>query len=143
MEQFIAFLGNHPMLTAAWVGIFLAIIVMTIRIKLSPIKQLSPQELTFLVNRQDGVVVDIRTEKEFKAARIIDAKHLPSDKAKKDDFSTLEKLKDKPIILVCAAGVSASNVANKMSKSGFGNVSVLKGGMGAWTGAGLPVTKNK
>lgn len=141
MEQFIAFLGQHPMLTAAWVGIFLAIIVISIRIKLSPIKKLSPQELTFLVNREDGVVVDIRTEKEFKTARIIDAKHLPSEKANKDDFATLEKFKDKPIILVCAAGVSASNVANKMLKAGFSRVNVLQGGMNAWTGAGLPVAK--
>ncbi|OKY26817.1 MULTISPECIES: rhodanese-like domain-containing protein [Thalassotalea] len=141
MEQFIAFLGNHPMLTAAWVGIFLAIVVISVRIKLSPIKQLSPQELTFLVNREEGVVVDIRSEKEFKTARILDAKHLPSEKANKDDFTALEKLKDKPIILVCAAGVSASNVANKMLKAGFSRVSVLKGGMNAWSGAGLPVAK--
>ncbi|MDO6425599.1 rhodanese-like domain-containing protein [Thalassotalea sp. 1_MG-2023] len=141
MEQFIAFLGNHPMLTAAWVGIFLAIVVISVRIKLSPIKQLSPQELTFLVNREEGVVVDIRSEKEFKTARILDAKHLPSEKANKDDFATLEKSKDKPIILVCAAGVSASNVANKMLKAGFSRVSVLKGGMNAWSGAGLPVAK--
>lgn len=141
MDQFIAFLGNHPLLTAAWFGIFFAIIVISVRIKLSPIKQLSPQDVTFSMNKEDAVVVDIRTEKEYRTACILDAKHLPSDKANKGEFSTLEKFKNKPIIVVCAAGVSASGVANKLVKAGFEQVSVLKGGMNAWTGAGLPVAK--
>ena len=141
MDQFTAFLANHPMLTAAWFGIFFAIIVISIRIKLSPVKQLSPQDLTFAVNKEQAVVVDIRTEKEFRTARILDAVHLPSDKANKSEFSTLEKYKNKPIIVVCAAGVSASGVAHKLVKAGFEQVSLLKGGMNAWTGAGLPVAK--
>jgi rhodanese-related sulfurtransferase len=36
--------------------------------------------------------------------------------------------------------MSAVPVANKLFKSGFSKVSVLKGGMNSWTGAGLPVT---
>lgn len=141
MEQLTEFLANHPMLTAAWFGIFLAIIVVSIKIKMSPIKQLSPQELTFLVNKEQGIVVDVRSEKEFNARRILDAKHLSTEKANKNDFVALEKFKDKPIIVVCAAGISASKVANQLLKAGFDKVSLLKGGMNAWTGAGLPVTK--
>ncbi|WP_206483104.1 rhodanese-like domain-containing protein [Thalassotalea sp. G2M2-11] len=141
MEQFITFLSNHPILSAAWVGIFIAIIVTSIKIKLSPIKQLSPQELTLSVNREDGVVVDIRTEKDFKASHIIDAKHLSTEKVNNNDFATLEKYKDKPIIVVCTAGITASKVANQLYKAGFSKASLLKGGMNAWTGAGLPVVK--
>ena len=62
MDQLIIFTGNHPLLSAAWAAIVVMIIVTTIRIQMSPIKQISTQELTFLVNRQEGVVVDIRTE---------------------------------------------------------------------------------
>ena len=141
MEQFITFLGNSPMLTAAWVVIALAIIFMTIRIKMSPVKQVSPQELTFLVNRDEGVVVDIRAEKEFKASHIIDSKHLSPEKVKNNDLASLEKHKDKPIIVVCSAGLSAVKVANDLAKAGFSTVSILKGGMNSWVGASLPVTK--
>lgn len=141
MEQFSTFLANHPMLSAAWVGIFVAIIVTSIRIKMSPIKQLSPQDLTFAVNREDGVVVDIRSEKEFKNSHILDAKHISTEKVNNNDFAALEKHKDKPIIVVCAAGISASKVANQLLKAGFTKASLLKGGMNAWTGAGLPVAK--
>ena len=141
MEQLITFAGNHPMLSFAWIAIVLAIIVISIKIKMSPIKQLSPQDLTFLVNRESGVVVDIRPDKEFKTNHIIDALSLSNEKIAKNDFSSLEKHKDKPIIVVCAAGMTATKVANQLMKAGFAKVSLLKGGMNAWTGAGLPVVK--
>jgi len=141
MEQFSTFLASNPMLSAAWVGIFVAIIVTTIRIKMSPIKQLSPQELTFAMNREGGVVLDTRSEKEFKNSHILDAKHITAEKVKNNDFAALEKYKDKPIIVVCASGITASKVANQLLKVGFIKASLLKGGMNAWTGAGLPVAK--
>ncbi|GAA6204804.1 MULTISPECIES: rhodanese-like domain-containing protein [Thalassotalea] len=141
MEQFSSFLASHPMLSAAWVGIFIAIIVTTIRIKMSPIKQLSPQEVTFTMNRDNGIVLDIRAEKDFKNSHIIDSKHISAEKLKNNDFSALEKYKDKPIIVVCAAGITASKAADQLLKAGFTKASLLKGGLNAWTGAGLPVVK--
>ena len=129
------------MLTAAWVGIFLAIIFVSIRIKLSPIKQLSPQEMTLLVNKQEGVIVDIRPEKEFKASHIVDAKHVTAEKINKNDTASLEKFKARPIIVVCTAGISASKPAEQLVKAGFNQVNILKGGMNAWNNAGLPVVK--
>jgi len=141
MEQFTAFLMEHSMLSAAWVGIFVAIIVVTIKMKLSPIKQLNPQELTFAMNREDGLVLDIRPEKEYRKSHILDAKHITAEKMKNNDFAALEKHKDKPIIVVCAAGMTAAKVADQLFKAGFSKASLLKGGMNAWLGAGLPVTK--
>jgi rhodanese-related sulfurtransferase len=127
------------MLSAIWVALVVMIIVTTIKMKMSPIKQISPQELTFLMNKEQGVTLDIRKEKEYKTAHILDALSLPDEKITENGFNSLEKYKDKPIIVVCAAGMSAVPVANKLFKSGFSKVSVLKGGMNSWTGAGLPV----
>ena len=129
------------MLSAVWVALVVMIIVTTIKINLSPVKQISSQELTFLMNREGGVALDIRGEKEFNASHILDAVSLSNDKITKNGFTSLEKHKDNPIIVVCSAGLSAVKVANDLHKAGFARVSVLKGGMGAWTGAGLPVTK--
>jgi rhodanese-related sulfurtransferase len=141
MEQFIAFASSHMLLSAAWLAIFTLIIFTTIKIKMSPVKQITTQELTFLVNREEGVVVDIRAEKDFKAGHIIDSKHLTLEKANKNDFASLENYKDKPIIVVCAAGMSAVKVANQLHKAGFSKSSLLKGGMNSWVSGGLPVTK--
>jgi len=141
MEQFITFASNNGMLSAVWVALVVMIIVTTIKINLSPIKQISSQDLTFLINREQGVALDIRTEKDFNASHILDAISLSNDKITKNGFTSLEKHKANPIIVVCSAGLSAVKVANDLHKAGFARVSVLKGGMGAWTGAGLPVTK--
>ena len=141
MEQFITFASNNGMLSAVWVALVVMIIVVTIKIKFSPVKQISSQELTFLMNREQGVALDIRSEKDFNTNHILDAISLSNEKIKKNGFTSLEKHKENPIIVVCSAGISAVKVANDLHKTGFSRVSVLKGGMGAWTGAGLPVTK--
>jgi len=141
MEQFITFASNNGLLSAVWVALVVMIIVTTIKIQLSPIKQISSQDLTFLMNKEEGVAVDVRSEKDFNAGHILDAISLSNDKITKNGFTSLEKHKEKPIILVCSAGLSATKVANDLNKAGFARINILKGGMGAWTGAGLPVTK--
>ncbi|WP_019027133.1 rhodanese-like domain-containing protein [Colwellia piezophila] len=141
MEQLITFAGDNGMLSAVWVALVVMIIVTTIKMKMSPIKQISTQDLTFLMNREEGVALDIRKEKEFKAGHILDAINLSNEKITEKGFTSLEKYKDKPIIVVCAAGMSAVQVASKIHKEGFTRVSVLKGGMNSWTSAGLPVAK--
>ena len=55
----------------------------------------------------------------------------------------LAKAKETPVVLVCAVGVTASATAQKLVKAGFKKVSVLDGGIGAWTGASLPLAKGK
>ncbi|WP_085300394.1 rhodanese-like domain-containing protein [Cognaticolwellia mytili] len=141
MDQLITFAMSQPLLSAAWLAIVSMIVVLTIRIQMSPIKQLSTQQMTFLVNRESGVVVDTRSDKDFKAGHIVDAIHLDSEKVSKNDFVSLEKHKDDPIIIVCTAGISAGKVASQMAKAGFTRVNLLKGGMNAWQSAGLPVAK--
>ncbi|SET86171.1 rhodanese-like domain-containing protein [Thalassotalea agarivorans] len=141
MNELMIFAGNHPILSTVWVVLVLMIIVTSVQIKMSPVKQYSPQELTFAVNKEDAVVVDIRSENEFNKGRIIDAKHLGTDKANKNEFASLEKFKDRPIIVVCNAGISAQKVAAQLFKAGFTKAGLLKGGMNAWLNASLPVTK--
>jgi rhodanese-related sulfurtransferase len=141
MEQLITFASNNAMLSAVWAALIVMIIGITIKIQMSPVKQISTQDLTFLMNREEGVALDIRSEKDFKTSHILDAVSLPNEKINKNGFVSLEKYKEKPIIVVCSAGMSAVKVANDLFKAGFTQTSVLKGGMNAWLSAGLPVNK--
>ncbi len=141
MQQLIEFLGNHPMLSAAWVGLFFAIIYTSVKIKFSAVSKINTQELTLLVNRENAVVVDIRSINELNKGHIASSVHLPNEKAKTSDFSSLDKYKNTPIIVVCATGLTASVAAENLHKAGFASVSVLSGGIGAWQNANLPVTK--
>lgn len=141
MDQYIEFLGRNPILSILWLVIAAMLIGSWFKSQFSKIRQINPQQLTLLVNRQDGQVIDIRAQKEFNAGHIAGSTHLNPEKAKQGDFAGLENLKSKPIILVCNAGITASAVADKCAKAGFDQVYVLSGGMGAWQGAGLPTSK--
>jgi rhodanese-related sulfurtransferase len=141
MEQLITFASENGMLSAVWVALVVMIIVTTIKIQMSPIKQISTQDLTFLMNREEGIALDIRNDSDFKKSHILDAVSLSNEKITKNGFVSLEKHKEQPIIVVCSAGLSAVKIANDLFKAGFTRVSVLKGGMNAWLSAGLPVSK--
>lgn len=141
MAQFVEFVGNHPILSTAWMIIFFVLVFGQLKAMASPIKKLSPQLVTQKINRQDGVVVDIRTKAEYDKGHIAGAVHLPMEKIQKNDLSKLEKSKSKPIIVVCNAGLSASGAANSLFKAGFADVCILQGGMNTWYGASLPVSK--
>ena len=141
MEQYVEFIGNHPILATVWVVLFLWLIFSVINSHFSPIKELGTHEATMLMNRSDAVMLDIRAPAEFKKGHILGAKTLSQEQVNKADFKSLEKFKSKPIIVVCAMGVSARRTATQMLKAGFSQVSVLKGGMNTWNSEGLPVKK--
>jgi rhodanese-related sulfurtransferase/ABC-type phosphate/phosphonate transport system substrate-binding protein len=103
--------------------------------------------------KQGAVLVDVRTDKEFKAKRIPGAVLAPylekslketSFNASLDDFSAVDKLdKSKPTIFSCNGAecwksYKASQVA--LSK-GFQKVYWLRGGLPEWEAAGMPLTK--
>jgi rhodanese-related sulfurtransferase len=141
VAQFVEFVGNHYILSTVWVALFLAIVFSQVKKVTSPVKTLSPQLVTQKINREDGLVVDIRNKAEFDKGHIAGAKHLALEKIQKNDFDSLEKNKSKPIIVVCNAGMSASGAAATLFKNGFADVCILQGGMNTWYSASLPVTK--
>ncbi len=143
MTQFIEFFGNHPLLSGIWVVLFVLIVASWFKSMFSSIKAISPTQLTLLVNRENAVVVDIRSEDDFRKGHITDAKNLTQAQIDAQQLAGLEKQKDAPIIVVCQAGMSANKAAASLAKQGFTKVSILQGGMGTWTGASLPVVKTK
>jgi len=143
MTQFIEFFGNHPLLSGIWVVLFVLIVASWFKSMFSSIKAISPTQLTLLVNRENAVVIDIRSEDDFRKGHITDAKNLTQAQIDGQQLAGLEKQKDAPIIVVCQAGMSASKAAASLAKQGFTKVSILQGGMGTWTGASLPVVKTK
>ena len=100
---------------------------------------ISVMEATMLLNREDGVVLDVREAGEWSAGHIANARHIAMTQLG-SRISELDKLKDKPIIVCCASGNRSSSACGTLRKAGFQKVYNLAGGIGAWTGAGLPVT---
>ena len=84
-------------------------------------------------------VLDVREPSEFAAGHIKDAILIPLGQVEKR-IAELEGLKDQPMIVVCGSGGrSAAAIKTLSSKFGFTQLQNLKGGMGAWRKAGLPI----
>jgi len=98
-------------------------------------------EAVQLINRQDAVIVDVRAPNEFKAGHIPHARNIPAEQIK-DRMKELEKLKNKPLLLVCQTGARSAQTCGGLLKDGFANVAALSGGMAAWLQAGIPVEKD-
>jgi len=104
------------------------------------LKKLSPMDATQLINREDAVVVDVRTDGEFSQGHIVNAVNIPQ-KSVEEQLTKLNKYRNKPIIMACRTGQVASGVGSKLRKNGFEQVYNLAGGLAAWEGANLPLVK--
>jgi rhodanese-related sulfurtransferase len=104
-------------------------------------KEVGVAQAVQLINRQDAAIVDVREPGEFKSGHIPNSRNIPlGDMGNRT--KELEKLKGKPILLVCASGNRSASAAGNLRKTGFEQVVALAGGMGAWQQAGMPTEKS-
>ncbi|MCH1921521.1 rhodanese-like domain-containing protein [Shewanella sp. A3A] len=142
MQEYIDFFHAHTMLCVAWAALLVALIVTLFKMAFSKVKTINTQEATMLINKQEAVVIDVRGKDEFRKGHIVNAVNMPMADIK-NSRANLEKHKSKPIILVCNAGMTSSQAAQILVKDGFEQVYSLKGGMGEWQAANMPVSRRK
>ena len=82
-------------------------------------------------------IVDVRQRAEWRHGHIRSAQNLPLLQLK-SHLATLPR--DKTIVTVCASGHRSNAAARTLQRAGY-HVENLKGGMHAWTKAGLPIEK--
>ena len=104
------------------------------------IKNANSAQTVHLLNRENGVVVDVCEPKEFALGHIPNAVHLPLSSLN-SRLRDLEKYKDKPVIVSCRSGNRSLKGAVILRKHGFATVYNLAGGMQAWERDNLPVEK--
>ena len=115
MERYLEFAINHWEMVVALV-LTLLVLLITERRKAAP--SVSPQQATVMANGEDALLLDIRAPADFKAGRVIGAKNIPfADLTKR--MSELEKHKDKPIVIICKTGQTASSAANMLKKADY------------------------
>jgi rhodanese-related sulfurtransferase len=87
-----------------------------------------------LANRS-VLVIDVRQPAEWRKGHIRGSLNLPLTQL----GSRLHKLpNDKTVVVVCASGHRSAVAARTVQRAGY-QVENLKGGMGAWARAGLPL----
>ena len=137
MEQFFAFIANHPFLAAA----FVLLLALFVRNEMQRGGQtVTAQQLVSLINREGALVLDVRDKKEFREGHIVDALNIPHT-ALGDRLRELEKYKAKPVVVACKMGQHSGAAGTVLRKAGFENVVRLRGGVTEWRGQNLPVVK--
>lgn len=127
--------------------LFLALLVVlgmligpVLRQRLSGVKNLTPAEAIRVINREAGVVVDVREPPEFASGHIPSAINVPLSTLASQP-KPLQKHKARPLVLACRSGNRSLAAALTLRKQGFGTVYSLAGGISAWQRDNLPLEK--
>ncbi|MDP4588109.1 MAG: rhodanese-like domain-containing protein [Flavobacteriales bacterium] len=101
---------------------------------------ISVEQFAAQMNAENAIILDVRTPEEVAKGKIAGALEMDFYS---DDFNeqiaTLDK--NKAVYVYCASGGRSGKTMSRMSDMGFMEVYNLKGGMGAWLGANMPVEK--
>jgi rhodanese-related sulfurtransferase len=108
--------------------------------RFSSIREVGALEATALINRRNAVLVDVREPSEYEGGRIPNAVHLPQSQIESRGHE-LKKHSSRPVITYCERGARSRTAASAIVKLGFGEVYTLRGGLRAWSDAGLPTEK--
>ena len=139
IQQLIEFAGNHTLLVLALFAILVMLAGSEIQQRLSKVKAVSPAEATRLLNHENAIMIDMRSDKDYRDGHIVNAVHVPDGKG--DIPATLNKHRKRPVIVYCQRGQQSTAICNRLSKQGFESVYNLQGGVLAWQKAELPLTK--
>jgi len=106
------------------------------------IEDVNTENFHQLIEKGDGIIIDVRTSQEFNSGHIIDATNIDFYS---DDFTDKLKIvrKDVPIYVYCRSGGRSSSAADKMEKLGFTKVYNMIGGIGSWQSEGYETIKSK
>ena len=105
-----------------------------------PVNRISPSEAhRKLAQSPKPFLLDVRQPEEYRSGHIPGARLIP--------LSTLhnrlrELPKNQEIICICHSGNRSASAARQLVKAGYSAMD-LRGGLIAWSRAGLPMTKGK
>lgn len=141
MDRVLEFTGNHTVLAILLLISFFVLVFSELRRKASDLAAVAASDAVRLINN-DGIVIDLRSTEAYAKGHIVNAKNFPFDEfeAHKDKVT---KFKNKPVVAVCDTGMTSSKAVASLRNSGFESIYGLKGGMNAWSQAGLPVVTGK
>ena len=111
------------------------------------IKRLGTAEVTTMLNRQNGILIDLREDDDMSGGVIPQAERIPSSilLKRREEFDKHKKKfqdrknKNKPIILIGNKPSTVSVIGKLLKDNGFEEVFCLDGGIESWIEAGLPV----
>ena len=142
MKQFMQFVEHHWQLWGALVVIIVWLIFEELTTKIGALRRLNVTDAVFMVNHDNALVIDLRTEQAFNSGHILHALNFPA----KDFTSHSSKIlihKERPLILIDSNDAEAQAIGKKLILQGCSKVYLLARGIDAWKSSGMPLTTNK
>lgn len=140
MENFPEFFSNHLFMFGALFAVLALLIKAEFEHQTGKSSLVSPLNAIRIMNNEDALVVDVRTEAEFNKGHIKNSINIPlaSLQAK---LTELEKYRNQPLLMYCNSGHMSGKACRLLLKSGFNNVHNIGGGISGWQDANLPLTR--
>ena len=82
-----------------------------------------------ILNKEDFILIDVRTDSEYNLSNIKEAIHMPMNTIP-ENLESLDKSKE--IIIQCKSGIRSEKVCEFLLNNNYKNVKNLKGGIVAW-----------
>ncbi|MGP1956216.1 MAG: rhodanese-like domain-containing protein [Arsenophonus sp. NC-PE1-MAG3] len=143
MHEIMQFISRHSMLSLTWIAFFIAVITLIFKSSFSKIKSITRTQAIQLINKEEGITIDLRSHDDFRKGHIIDSINLPLSEIKNSNIIEFEKNKQKPIIIVSENGGKAFKPAEQLLEYGFKRVFILKEGINGWSRKNLPLVSGK
>ena len=140
MDRLQEFFLNHPALCMALLVLLGAIAWTFLHGMSRGVRRLSPSDATRLINHEEALVLDVRSDGEFRQGHIVNALNIPESQLA-ERLNKLNRYRGRPIIATCRTGQTSAKAGSTLSANGFEQVYSLHGGILAWEGASLPLTK--
>ncbi len=142
MEQVLTFIGNHPVLTGAFAVVLAALIASEMGRMARRWKELDSHQAILLMNREDPLILDVSSSKDYAEGHILNAENVTPSRLEAGN-QKLMKYRDRPVLVYCKNGQISPQMASRLTKLGFEQVHVLKGGLAQWRSDNQPVTRGK
>ncbi|MGV8002201.1 rhodanese-like domain-containing protein [Photorhabdus temperata subsp. temperata] len=143
LQEIMQFINQHMTLSLIWIALLVAVIVTTMKSLFSKTKEITRAQAINLINKEEAIVVDLRSREDFRKGHIIGSINLTPSEIKDNNLAELEKHKEQPVIVVSANGTESRTPAENLLRAGFERVCSLKEGLAGWTGENLPLARGK
>ncbi|MDC7218340.1 MAG: rhodanese-like domain-containing protein [Spirochaetales bacterium] len=100
--------------------------------------EFTAEEAAAFINQTEPLVLDVRTEGEYRAGHLVGASLLPVQ-VLTENLDKLEPYKDKDILIYCASGNRSTVASRILIDAGFTRIYNLRYGYGNWVRGGFPV----
>jgi len=140
MDRLLEYCAHHPFLAALAAIAALGVAAYELWLRTQNAGALAPQDVIRLMN-QGATVLDLRAAEAYAAGHINGARHFDAGQIA-GAAEALKKYKERPLIVYCDRGMTASGAVRTLVQQGFSKVFNLRGGIAAWRAENLPLARS-